>query len=209
MADNALVTPQAFSLPSAMRERTHDSSQTQQQAIPVTVVAVSGELVTVQASIKSNFTIPQITIPQAFSQWIRQPTQVGDEGWAIPCDYYLGGQSGVGGGVANTYDRGNLTNLVFHHTSQKTFPANTGRNPNAAFINGPQGVVLQDTAGNCTFTLTSTGIVIKIGGTTLTINGSGLSVSGGDIVNNSLSVGSTHVHGGVSVGGANTGVPNP
>src|ERR1700678_3327164 len=99
MADNALVTPLAFSTPRAVDKRTQDKQQKAPQAIPVSVVQIIGELVIVKAEVNSPFTIPQTLMPQAFSQWIRPPTQVGDKGFAVTADYYLGGQSGIGGGT--------------------------------------------------------------------------------------------------------------
>lgn len=204
MADNALVTPQVFSLPSSMNRRAADNQQLQPQALPCTVVSVDKEFVTVNIDVKSTFTFPQITIPQAFSPYIRVPTQVGDKGWAIPGQYYMGGVSGAGGGDANLYLRGNMTTLVFQHVSQTGF---TTRDLNAAFINGPNGVVLQDTSGQCIFTLTPSGIVITVGGNTVTINASGVNVSAGTIVNQGKDVGYAHEHSGVVPGGGNTGGP--
>ncbi len=172
MADNALVTPSAFSLPKVVDQRTQDKQQLQQQAIPVTVVKVVGELVTVAAQAQSQFTIPQITIPQAFSEWVREPTQVGDKGWAVPSDYYVGGQDGLSGGTSDFRTRGNLTNLVFQHNSQKQFPHNTNRDPNAVFINGPAGALVQTTDGTVVvyikkdkvYILPASGAILYLGG---------------------------------------------
>ena len=210
-ADNALVTPLAFSLPAAVDQRAQNLHQITPKDIAATVTKVQGETVEVatQAQAPSNYTIPKIVVPQGHSEWIRPPTQVGDKGHVISSDYYMGGQSNLGGGTANSYGRANLTPAVWHPVSQDKFKNNTNRDLNAVFLNGPNGVVMQDTQGACTFTLTPSGIVIKIGGMTCTINGSGVTVTGGDIVNNGLTVGSVHVHGGVTPGGGNTGAPNP
>ena len=53
-----------------------------------------------------------------FSPYGRDPTQVGDKGYASPSDYYIGGINGLGGGSSNLNPRGNLTPLVFHPISQ-------------------------------------------------------------------------------------------
>lgn len=156
MADNALVTPLVWSSERGIRERTQDKEQMAPKLIPVTVTKVVGETVTVKANMKGVFTIPELTIPQSFSAWIRQPTQVGDRGFAISTDFYLGGQSGLGGGTANFRGRANLTNLVFIPVSQVKFPTNTTRNLNAAFISGPEGAVIQDQAGNTVLTINGT-----------------------------------------------------
>ena len=118
-------------------------------------------MVTVKAEMQGNYTIPQITIPQAYSAWIREPTQVGDKGFAVSTDYYLGGQSGLGGGTANFRGRSNLTSLVFMPVSQKTFAVLPSRNLNAALIAGPQGAVIQDQNGNSIVTVSDTKICLN------------------------------------------------
>lgn len=204
MADNSLTTPIAFHLPRAIDKRANDSQQNQPQALPCTVVKVTKEFVTVKIEAQSPFTFPEITIPQAMSAWIRQPTQVGDKGWAVPGQYYLGGQSGDAGGTANLVPRGNMTPLVFQHISQKSFNV---RDLNAAYIAGPNGVVLEDASGACVFALTPSGIVITIGGNTITINAAGLSVSQGTITNQGHDVGFAHEHTNVTPGAGLTGPP--
>ena len=173
MADNALVTPLPFSLPRVVDHRTQDKEQLGTKALPVTVTAIVGEMVTVAVQAKGNYTMPTITIPQAFSEWVREPTQVGDKGWAVPADFYLGGQSGLSGGTADYYERANMTPLVFQHISQKSFPHNTNRDLNAALINGPSGVVIQTTDGTVVvyvkkdkvYVMPASGKILYLGGT--------------------------------------------
>src|ERR1700740_3746370 len=84
------------------------------RALPCRVVAVSGSIVTVAFEVNAApWTLPNITIPKAESNWVRMPTQVGDKGYTAPADAYLGGISGLGGGVATLTQPGNLTALVF------------------------------------------------------------------------------------------------
>src|ERR1700761_5731268 len=84
------------------------------KALPCRVVAVNGAIVTVAFEVDTApYTLPQITIPKAESPWIRMPTQVGDLGVTVPADAYLGAVSGLGGGVAKLFGRGNLSSLVF------------------------------------------------------------------------------------------------
>ena len=206
-ANNELVTPIAFHLPAHIDKGAQDRYQLDVQGLPCTVSQVMGELVQVNVEAQGKFTIPKILVPQAFSQWVREPTQVGDKGILSAANYYIGGMSGIGGGVANYQKRGNVTPLVFMPISQKAFASNANRNLNAVLINGPQGVVLQDTAGLCTLTLTGTGMVIKIGGNVITINAGGISVSEGTITNQGVDVGSTHAHTGVVPGGGDSGPP--
>jgi hypothetical protein len=160
VSDNALVTPPVFTLPRAIDARAQDETMLGTRGLPCTVTKIVGEMVTVKFEVASKFTMPQVTIPQAYSAWIRSPTQVGDRGVALPLDYYLGGQSQLGGGTANLFRRANLTPLIFHPISQVAFPTNPSRNLNAVMINGPQGVVIQDTGNHCSIVLTATTITI-------------------------------------------------
>lgn len=164
MSDNSLVAPLWRSLPTHARKQVQDGQQKTPQQIPVTVVSVQGELVTVKAETQGNYTIEQFQVAQDHSQWIRQPTQVGDKGVVSAGDYYLGGQTGLGGGTANYRDRANLTTMVYRAVSQKAFPKNPNRDVNAAFINGPNGVVLQDTNGTCVVTIAPNKITINVSG---------------------------------------------
>lgn len=56
------------------------------------------------------------------------------------------------------------------------------------------------------FDVTATTSTFTIGGVTFTFNGSGISVVGGDVVVDGVSL-KAHVHSGVTAGGANTGAP--
>lgn len=152
MADNALVTPIVWGTESAINERAQNHIQNTPRQIPVSITKIMGELVQVKAEMQGTpykpFNIPQIEYPQLFSAWIREPTQVGDKGYLTNADFYLGGQSGLGGGVANFRGRANLTNMVFSPLSQKSFPSNPTRDLNSVFINGPNGAIIQDQHGN-------------------------------------------------------------
>jgi hypothetical protein len=91
------------------------------KGIPCHVVKVDKDIVTVHFDIQNNvWSVPEMKMPVAFSDYVRDPTQVGDKGYASPADFYLGGNSGLGGGVADFSPRGNLTTLVFHPMSKTT-----------------------------------------------------------------------------------------
>jgi hypothetical protein len=115
--------------------------QQQPKSIPCHVTAVDKDFVTVAFETHDqNLTPPTVKIPQSFSPYARDPTQVGDKGYAVPSDYYLGGISGDAGGVTNYYPRGNLSPLSFQHISQTT---NAERDYNQyTMIGGPNGIVL-------------------------------------------------------------------
>jgi hypothetical protein len=63
------------------------------------------------------FTLPIVKMPQSFSQYAREPTQIGDKGYAVPGDYYQGGVSGDSGGNTDFYPRANLSTLSFQPLS--------------------------------------------------------------------------------------------
>lgn len=146
------------------------------RALPCRVVAVNGSIVTVAFEVNAApFTLPNITIPKAESAWIRHPTQKGDAGITVPADVYLGGISGLGGGVANLTRPGNMSALVFMPVSN----AGSGPiDPNAAQIEGPNGVILQTTEGTTSSIVTNQeGTTITFGTTSLTVSASGVSVN--------------------------------
>lgn len=124
-------------------------------ALPCRVTAVNGSIVTVAFEVNAApWTLPPVTLPKAEGPWIRSPTQVGDFGMTVPGDVYLGGVSGLGGGVANTTRRGNLTTLVWVPIGNVNFPV---VNANAAYVSGPEGAVIQDQNGNTILTINNTG----------------------------------------------------
>jgi hypothetical protein len=87
------------------------------------------------------FTLPKLQIPQAFSSYHREPTQVGDKGYAVPSDFSIAPTDGVSGGTANMYPRGNLATHVFHPISNKNFDQ---RDPNMFLVTGgPSGHTIQ------------------------------------------------------------------
>lgn len=197
--------------------RVTDAIQVIGKALPCQVKAVNGAIVTVAFQVNSApWPLPQITIPKAESNWIRMPTQVGDFGYTAPADVYLGGISGIGGGVADLAQPANLSSLVFVPVSN----ANSGPiDQNAAQIQGPNGAIVRTTQGTTSeivtdqsgttitfgttsLTLTASGVVITVGGSTFTFDASNLTVPDVIVPNGSVN---NHVHGGVQSGGSDTG----
>lgn len=88
--------------------------------------------------VDSVFTLPKIQVPQAFSKYSREPTQVGDKGYVVPNDFSLSGESGQGGGAtADLAPRGNLITGTWHPVSNKNFDT---RDPNMFLVTGgPRG----------------------------------------------------------------------
>jgi len=162
------------------------------RALPCRVVSVNGSVVTVAFEVNSTpFTLPNITIPKAESNWLREPTQAGDFGMTMPSDAYLGGVSGLGGGVATMARPGNLSALVFVPVSNKNSPP---IDQNAAQVQGPNGVIIKTTVGTTSEIVTNTsGTTITFGTTSLVINATGITftVAGQTFTINSISAVST------------------
>lgn len=145
-------------------------------ALPCRVVKVSGAIVTVAFEVNAApYTLPNITIPKAESTWIRMPTQVGDKGVTMPADAYLGGVSGLGGGVATLTRPGNLSALVFVPISNSESGPD---DPNAAQVCGPNGAIIRTTEGITSSVVTDqNGTTITFGSTTLVINAAGITMT--------------------------------
>lgn len=170
------------------------------RALPCSVVSVSGSIVTVKFEMDASpLTLPNIEIPKAEGPWIRSPTQVGDKGMTMPADVYLGGISGLGGGVATFAPQGGLTTLVFVPVS------NSGSPPidqNAAQLQGPNGAIIRTTTGTTSQIVTDTsGTTITYGSTTGTFNTSGVALNGSQV----NITGTTNINGATSITG-NTSV---
>ena len=73
-------------------------------------------------TINNIFNMPTVKLPQSFSRFGREATQVGDKGYAVPGNYYLGGNTAFSGGKTNFYPRSNLTTLSFQPLSNLNAP---------------------------------------------------------------------------------------
>jgi hypothetical protein len=153
------------------------------RALPCQVTAVDGALVTVKFLVTSPQTLAPLTLPRAESQWLRAPVQIGDFGFTVPADTYLGQISGQGGGQADTsVDYGNLSTLVFVPVASVNFPATP--DPNKAWVNGPNGAELSDAdktvsvtcdkaTGQVTITAGGISMIVDKASGTVQIGGSG------------------------------------
>jgi hypothetical protein len=103
--------------------RINDRFEREAKSIPCHVVKVEKDFVHVAFETQNGvFTPPVVKLPQAFSGFGREPTQVKDKGYAVPGQYYMGGVSDYAGGRTNFYPRGNLTSLSFHPVSKIDAP---------------------------------------------------------------------------------------
>ena len=169
------------------------------KSLPCHVTAVAGQIVTVAFDLPQGapWILPEITIPVASSPYDYEPYQIGDTGFTVPADVYLGGISGIGGGQATWKRPGNIDALVFVPVGKQAFaPAN----PNARIIQGPDGWITQTTQGTpCSIVGNQEGITMTYGNQVVTLNANGLSING-------ILFGS-HEHTNVTTGTANSGGP--
>lgn len=220
MASNAQKIPLARSFNQIAQKQALSAIQVLGKVLPCSVVAVSGSIVTVKFEINTTFTLPPVTIPMFGPEYIRYPTQVGDKGVVLPSDVYLGGVSGLGGGTASMSLQANLSSLVFMPIANKGW--STTDDPNSVVIYGPDGVIIRTVAKDSIITVGTGTITIKAGsivfdgpvtfndpatGAGGVINFGSTTINAGNITSNSKNVGSTHVHSGVTAGGADTGAP--
>lgn len=236
MSDNSKKIPFAASLNSAAMQKAQDAIQLMGKALPASVVSVAGQIVTVKFELNGVFTLPHVTCPIYGAEYARMPTQIGDKGVVIPADFYLGGVSGLGGGVAGFDQRANLATLIFFPIGNTGFAA---VDANAVVLYGPNGVVVRDTSSASIMTLTPGNIVFTTPGT-FTVNAPQIALNGAIVqtggsagatvqmqgpltVTNDITTDATlhattdaviagksflgHEHGGVMTGSSNTGVP--
>lgn len=204
MADNAQKTHYQRQVNRFVEGKVLDVLDQTGKALPCSVVAVTGSIVTVQFDVTTPFALPNVTMPIAGSQYQRVPIQKGDQGITIAADVYLGGVSGLGGGTANTTLPANLSALVFVPVGNTKFPT-AGVDPNYYTVYGPDGFRASDAAQenviqigvNGAFMVLAAGKSFTIGNVTITSDD--VQVSGVSLLN--------HIHGGVEAGGGNTDPP--
>lgn len=204
MADNVHKTPLARTLNRIAQNNALSAIQLLGKALPASVIAVSGSIVTVKFELNVLFPLPTVTCPLFGPEYIRYPIQLGDRGVVFPADAYLGGISGLGGGVATLAIPANLSALVFFPVGSTNFTAPD--DPNSVVIYGPDGVIIRDRGNACSITLTPTGVTLK-GNMVITGN---LQVDGTMTgkAGSGSSVGlTTHTH--PDPQGGNSGSPNP
>lgn len=114
------------------------------KSLPASVVEVVGgnnTIVKVKFEVLSHWTLPEITVPVFGPEYVRWPIQKGDKGLTFSCDVYLGGMSGLGGGVADFTPRGNLSTMVWMPIGNTGFEDT--ENPDAIQLYGPDGAILK------------------------------------------------------------------
>lgn len=157
MTNNAQKTPYARAINQFAEQKVLDAIQTLGKALPCHVVAIAGSIVTVQFDITNTpFTLPNVTCPMFGPEYIRYPTQVGDLGVVISADCYIGGVSGLGGGVADLSLQSNLSTLIFFPIANANW--STTDNADALVLYGPDGVIIRPTDKSNILTVDTTNV---------------------------------------------------
>lgn len=193
--------PLGTSLNAVAQKRAADAMQRQGKSLPARVESVvSSGIVTVSFSVNAApFTLPQVTIPIAGSEYVRLPIQVGDKGMVIAADARLGGVSGLGGGTPDLTQPGNLTALAFVWLGSTGWSETD--DPQALVLYGPNGAVIRTTDGMSKVTVDSAGVVVD--GDQVTINAARIDLNGDVYINGQRYT--LHKHSGVQTGGGQTG----
>lgn len=212
---NQQRTPLVNSLSRFAESKNADADQLAGKSLPASVVSVNGAIVTVKFEVQNTplgATLPNVTVPLIGPEYIRYPVQKGDKGFVVAADAYLGGVSGLGGGVASLVKQGNLAALVFAPLGNTAFKKVTSGTAVYVYgVNGGGVTLYSDVTGQAvSLTLTSTGVAI-VGNVTIQGN---LSVTGAITATGNITAGSGgagqvdllgHRHS--SSGGTGTGGP--
>ena len=199
MSDAFLKKPLGQSLNDIATKRAGDAIQLLGKCLPASVVSVqkAGTIVTVKFEMGAiPFTLPKVKMPVLTSEYVRLPIAPGCRGLVIPADAYLGGVSGLGGGVADLSLQSNLGALVFAPIGNIGFQDVAS---DILTLYGPGGVTIRTASG-------ATKIELTAGGVTITLSGGNVTVIGGSVIADGINL-KTHTHSGVQPGGGNTGPP--
>ena len=158
-----IKTPMVFGLNTFAERKVADAIQQSGKSLPCTVAKVlSSGIVTVNFEVNAApWTLPQVTIPILYPEYIRYPIQVGDKGACVAFDARLGGLSGLGSGTPNMSAPGNLTALAFDFLGSSAWSATD--DPQSVVIYGPNGVIIRTTAKN---------VVLQVGSGDANLTGS-------------------------------------
>lgn len=166
MSQNAQKTPLARSLEQFLGRRLPDGIQATGRGLPASLVRMQGALAVVKLEVDSAFTLPQLLVPVAGSEYYRQPLQPGCRGRVSASDARLGAVSGQTGGASTLGAPANLGALVFEPISGTDWSA---VDPDVAVVYGPSGVTLYDSGQNSVVEVTPSGVTVTTGVAELTV----------------------------------------
>ncbi|MBX9473115.1 phage baseplate protein [Yersinia enterocolitica] len=148
---NSQKLPFIRALSEMMAESERTQAQLKGRELPCHVVAVKGQIVTVQFDmLPEGINFPQITIPVATFPYIRYPIQVGDKGVTIAADVSLRGVSGLGTGMASLSYSMSLTPLFFVPVANASW---SEEEPRKIVLYGPDGGILKTEDGSSSVTV--------------------------------------------------------
>ncbi|WP_455872162.1 phage baseplate protein [Serratia proteamaculans] len=151
--------PFSKTLSNMVTASTQRSNALRGRALPCHVVAVKGQIVTVQFDmLPGDLQYPQITIPVATFAYIRYPVQVGDKGVTVPADVSLRGVSGLGTGMASLSLSPSLTPLFFVPIANSKW---SDEDPDKLVLYGPDGAILKTLDGSASVTASPKKVEIK------------------------------------------------
>jgi len=207
MIDYSKRLPLQYSMGKLIDKKINSALQNNGEILPCSVVEIDGAIVTVsfQSQLPPNFpglsSLPQVQMPLAGAEYIRYPIKVGDKGLAMSANVSIGIISGLGNQSNGLIEPGNLSSMVF-------FPI--GNVDWADF--DPQSLTLYASATGALIKISPNTITLSIGGTSLIVASSGVTINGNLTVTGTVTGQGTnlhtHTHGGVQTGGSNTGAPN-
>lgn len=149
----------AKSLANSAKVAGEDRDALRGRELPCYVVAVNGQIVTVQFDmLPDGVQYPQVTIPIATFPYIRYPVQVGDKGVTLAADVSLRGVSGLGTGMASLSLSPSLTPLFFMPIANSKWSA---EDPQKVTIYGPDGVICKTAGGDSSVTVEPGKVTIK------------------------------------------------
>jgi len=204
---NVTKTPFAQTMNTFAQRKVQDNLQQQGQVLPCSVVAVlhNGTAVTVAFQVDQSlgYTIPQVTMPVAISQYVRIPIQVGDTGIALSASARLGGISGLGSGLAPLNTPSNLGALVFMPISNISWSSIDSTAVVISSAHSDSVVTISDTEivstrGNSVVTITDTEVSLVQGSTSIVLSGNNVNINGTLIINGQPYL--SHKHTGVKAG---------
>ena len=200
MSDGQKI-PLALSLNKFAAQKAQDAIQALGRALPCSVTAVNGSIVTVKFEVISGFTLPMITVPHSGAEWVRHPTQIGDKGIVIPSVARLNDTNGIGAGKGDLIAPANLSALVFMPVGNAGWTPPD--DPNKLELYGKTGVIIKSRDGGTTkIDIVDGGMTVTLaGGANFTVNGD--TVFNGKVTANGHRIDETHKH--VNSGGSGLG----
>jgi hypothetical protein len=129
------------------------------------------------------------------------PIKPGDRGWIMAADRDISlFQQDLKKGAPNTRRMKSFSDGLFMPDAMSM-----------GDVEAPDGdsVTIQMNAGGVVLAMGENGFSVRVGGVSMEITGAGIAITGGAISHDGRNIGSTHVHNGITPGGANTGLPQP